>query len=103
MAPGSCPVCHSLQVLTEIAQRYVQHVKLEALYPRLIHLAKSDIAAKRGFDREADTPLDVVDYELLEFPVDGGARFERNALVRSTVELGAAVVGIEIGNPSVPT
>ena len=56
-------------------------MKLKTLDPRLIHLAKSDIASECGFDREADAPPDVVFYELLEFPIDGGTGFERNALV----------------------
>jgi hypothetical protein len=67
--------------MTTIRRRFMVPKKVKAKPARPVHLAKRNVTAKSGFDREADAPPDMVFYEPLEFPVDNRAGFKRNAPV----------------------
>ena len=94
---AECPprAFHSFDVLLHGVESHISHDHAESVLTSNPGLLKSDRAAKRRLDRERRAGANVRMNELLKLPVHSLANREGNALVRSRIQRGGAVIGVE--------
>jgi hypothetical protein len=85
----------AIQILGEFRQSKVAHMNFEALRAGRIGLPKGDVAPQSRLNREAPMVPNVFFDESFKLPIYGGADFQWNALVRTTVEFRASIIRVE--------
>lgn len=82
----------------EAVQSEKPHLGRESCALRLCSLCEGYRTAQRRLDREAPADRDVLHDELLELSIHLGPQTPRNPDVRSAVEMGGAIISIEVRN-----